>query len=119
MTLEKSILVRFPNSHRGRDGAESFLGYTPHYWRSFEREGSFAFLPAQDAQRMLEMKRATKPHKKHNGDLQSCWNQPDPFRGLPPKDERCAHVESRRTLAPFAGFASKSYCCECGKYFDL
>jgi hypothetical protein len=36
MLFEKPVLARFPKSHRARAGAEQFLGYKPHYWRSFE-----------------------------------------------------------------------------------
>jgi len=120
MLFEKPVLARFPKSHRARAGAEQFLGYEPHYWRSFESEGSFVFLPPPDAKKLFESKHATKPSRKyHSVTLHSCWNQPDPFRGLPPIDERCPHAPEHRTLAPGGYFASKSYCCACGRYFDL
>lgn len=112
--MNKPTLVRLPSSRRGGDKAASTLGYRPHMWRSMRFEGYFAFVPEEDALKLFAAKRSTNP-RVNVEHLNSCWNQPDPYRGTPPKDETCPHPDSRRTLMPDGG--DGTYCCECGKRF--
>src|SRR5208282_2547046 len=96
------------------------LGYAPHYWHSFRRDGAFVFLPADDAARLLASGHATRP-RVAVAELHPCWNHHgDPFRGQPPKHERCQHPAARRTADPKQDESVQySYCCECGKHFAV
>lgn len=118
--MKPPILVRFPKSHRAFNAVARKLGYEPHQWRSFKSECLFAYLPEPDAALLVNHGLAMIPanYDRAQRGLHSCWNQPDVFRNLPPKDERCQHLTTRRTLAPPVSFRSEpaGYCCECGKY---
>jgi hypothetical protein len=117
MTNTKSIamLVRLPSSHRANDKVSALLGYAPHHWFNWHGPGHYAYLPKEDVDKLVLAKATTLPRRPPEK-LNSCWNQPDPFRHTPAKDETCPHKPERIVAWPPDGNALPFYCCECGKF---
>jgi hypothetical protein len=113
LIMDKPVLVRLPSSHRGNYAVERVLGYEPHAFRSFRREGYWAKLPQVDADKLLAVKLATHT-RVDESELHGVWYQPDPYRHTPPKDETCEHKPERLYELVTSDGTPFACCCECG-----